>query len=132
MNILEVCLGEKWFEQIFSECQPCLEKSVGGKYRWSTEAVSVFFVQICLELLSNEHTWSLFWCTWETIWVNCLWISALPWKFKNLLTLGENTGNQEKLRLFSLSGHAKNYYLMNIQAFLALKIPPVEINTGDQ
>ena len=50
MNILEACLDEKRFEQIVSECQTYLEKSVGGKYGQSTEAVSVFFVhvQICL------------------------------------------------------------------------------------
>ena len=78
MNILEACLGEKRFEQIVSECQTCLKKSVGGKYGQSTEAASFFLVKICLELLSNEHTWGLSW--WETICVNWLWISALPWK----------------------------------------------------
>ena len=134
MNILEACLGEKRLEWIIAECQTCLEKSVEGKYgrstealsvffvqlclellfnehiylrpvlvgndlhelalnfslcleksvegkyRWSTEAVSLFFkfVQLCLELLSNEHTWACLW--WETIWVNCLWMSDLPWK----------------------------------------------------
>ena len=56
MNILEACLGEKKFERIVSERETCLKKSVGGKYGQSTEAASVFFVQLCLELLSNEHT----------------------------------------------------------------------------
>ena len=80
MNILEACLGEKRFAWIGSEFQPCLEKSVGEKYgrSISPEAASVFFVQLCLEWLSNEHTWSLWW--WEMIRVNCFWTSDLPQK----------------------------------------------------
>ena len=66
MSIFEACVIEKRFDGIVSECQICLKRSVGEKYRWPTEAVSVFFVQLCLELLSNEHTWGLSW--WETIW----------------------------------------------------------------
>ena len=80
MNILEACLGEKWFVWIGSEFPPCLEKSVGENHGWSMEAASVFFVQLCLEWLSNEHTWSLSRCTWETIRVNCCWMSDLPRK----------------------------------------------------
>ena len=53
---LVLAIGEKQSEWIVSECQPCLEKSVGGKYRRSIEAASVLFVQIVLELLSNEHS----------------------------------------------------------------------------
>ena len=121
MNVLDGHLGDKilW---IGSEFQPCLEKSVGGKYRRSIEATSIYFVQKCLELLSNEHTWGLSWLEsicmnwlwiqpcleksvggkygrsteaasvffvqlclellsrWETIWANCLWMSDLPRK----------------------------------------------------
>ena len=71
MNVLDGHLGEKRFAWIGSEFQPCLEKSVGRKYRQSIEATSIFFVQLCLELLSNEHTWGLSWL--ETICMNWLW-----------------------------------------------------------
>ena len=71
MNVLDGHLGEKRFAWIGSEFQPCLEKSVGGKYGRSIEATSIFFVQLCLELLSNEHTWGLSWL--ETICMNWLW-----------------------------------------------------------
>ena len=80
-----ICMNWLWNE-------PCLEKSVGGEYGRSTEAASVFFVQLCLELLSNEHTWGLSW--WETICVNWLWISALPWKicWRKIRTINRSCG----------------------------------------
>ena len=75
---------------------------------WSEEAASCFFLQLCWELLSNEHTWSL--SSLETFGRNCLCVSALALK---ILSEG-NPGDQERLRLFSLSSYVENRYLMKI------------------
>ena len=48
-------LGGNNVTEMFTECQHCLEKSVEGKYGRSIEAVSVLFVQLHLELPSDEH-----------------------------------------------------------------------------
>ena len=57
MNILDACLGltELFFVSLG------LEKYFGGKYGRSKDGASDLFVQLCLELLSNEHTSCLTW-----------------------------------------------------------------------
>ena len=108
LDILDGRRYYKWFKGIVSVSQLGLENSVGGKYGRSEEAASGFFLQLCWELLSNEHTWSL--SSLETFGRNCLCVSALALK---ILSEG-NPGNQERLRLFSLSSYVDNRYLMNI------------------
>ena len=65
------------------------ENFVEGKYWRSKEAVSVFFVKLHLELLSDEHIWGL--CWEETISLKCLWVSSLLLK----ILLEGNMGNKE-------------------------------------
>ena len=85
-----------------------LENSVGGKSRQLGEATSVFSVQLCRELLADEHTLCL--SSLETFGVNCLCVSALG--LKN--PFEGNMGDQEQLCLFSLPSFVWNYYLINI------------------
>ena len=68
-------LGGNNVTEMFTECQHCLEKIVGGKYGRSREGTSALFIQLCRELLSNEHILCL--SSWSIIWLNSLRISAL-------------------------------------------------------
>ena len=68
-------LGGNDVTELFTECKDCLEKSVGGKYGRSREGASALFIQLCWELLSNEHILCL--SSWKIIWLNSLRISAL-------------------------------------------------------
>ena len=72
---LMLVLGGNDVTELFTECQHCLEKSVGGKYGRSREGASALFIQLCWELLSNEHILCL--SSWRIIWLNSLRISAL-------------------------------------------------------
>ena len=72
---LMLVLGGNDETELFTECQHCLEKSVGGKYGRSREGTSALFIQLCRELLSNEHILCL--SSWRIIWLNSLRISAL-------------------------------------------------------
>ena len=62
----------------------------GGQSR---KALTVLFIQLYIELLSNEATQCL---AWKRFYLRCLWMSALA--LKNLL--GGSTGDQEKLLQF--------------------------------
>ena len=73
---------------------------VGGNFKRSTEAMSVLFVQLRLELPSNEHIRIPCLTSLEPIELNCCWMSALA--LKNLLEGNPSDQLQEKLRLFSL------------------------------
>ena len=74
---LMLVLGGNDVTELFTECQDCLEKSVGGKYGRSREGASALFFQLCWELLvlSKEHILCL--SSWKIIWLNSLRISAL-------------------------------------------------------
>ena len=72
---LMLVLGGNDVTELFTECKDCLEKSVGGKYGQSREGASALFIQLCWELLSNEHILCL--SSWKVIWLNSLRISAL-------------------------------------------------------
>ena len=104
-----VFVGNVWKE--LSLCVSLgLENSVGGKSRRSGEATSVFSVQLCRELLSDEHSLCL--CSLETFGVNCLCTCVSALGLKN--PFEGNTGDQEQLCLFSFPSFVWNYYLINI------------------
>jgi len=42
-------LGGNDVTELFTECQDCLEKSVGGKYGRSREGASALFIQLYVE-----------------------------------------------------------------------------------
>ena len=108
MKISDGCLHWKWFKGIVSKCQPSPENSVGRKYERSEEAAFVYSVPKCVALLSDEHTW---WVSeLQMIQGDSLCMSALALK----ILLEGNTGDQKRLRLFSLSLNVYNCYLMNI------------------
>ena len=73
---------------------------------------SVLFVQLRLELPSNEHIPCLTSLPVELIVLNCCWMSALA--LKNLLEGNPSDQLQEKLQLFSLCSYVEYSCVINI------------------
>jgi len=140
MDVLYVCLHQKWLKKIVSACQPWHWKICWkGENGRSDEAASILVLQLCLQLLPNENTWCL--SSLETmqgnlltfladaplaeapessIWNNLLWIFHCSHSLERLF----GTPNAYNYRKFWSRAHPARmqlYYLTDLRFTLDLK-----------